>query len=106
MYVQSFISSKTILFSSLSLYLSFAYKQSGEQVAGPRSIGKIIEVDCPVGEPPVFIRDCDIMHDFFVRLKQNRVISSSSSLVSSKRRNDNGGSNNKSPLFSSFRRKK
>ena len=75
-------------------------------MAGPRSIGKTIEIDCPVGEPPVFIRDCDIMHDFFVRLKQNRVISSSSSSVSSKRRSDNGGNNNKSPLFSSFRRKK
>ena len=63
-------------------------------MAGPRGIGKTVEVASPVGEPPVFIRDCDVMHQFVDILKQNGVISS-------KKR-----SKDKSSLFSSFRRRK
>ena len=64
-------------------------------MAGPRSIGKTVEVSSPVGEPPVFIRDCDVMNQFVAKLKQNGIISSS------KKR-----SKGKSSLFSSFRRRK
>jgi len=63
-------------------------------VAGPRSIGKTVEVSSPVGEPPVFVRECDVMHQFVATLKQNGVISST------KR------SKGKSSLFSTFRRRK
>lgn len=63
-------------------------------MAGPRSIGKTVEVSSPVGEPPVFVRDCDVMHQFVDTLKQNGVISS-------KKR-----SKGKPSLFSSFRRRK
>lgn len=62
-------------------------------MAGPRSIGKTVEVSSPVGEPPVFIRDCDVMHQFVATLKQNEVISS--------KKRSKGKS-----LFCSFRRRK
>ena len=65
-------------------------------MAGPCSIGKTVEVSSPVGEPPVFIRDCDIMHQLVARLKQKRII-----VVPSKER-----AVVKSSLFSSFRRRK
>ena len=45
-------------------------------MAGPHSIGKTVEVSSPIGEPPVFIRDCDVMNQFVATLKQNGVLSS------------------------------
>ena len=63
-------------------------------MAGPCSIGKTVDVSSPVGEPPVFIRDCDVMNQFVATLKQNGIISS-------KKR-----SQGKSSLFPSFRRRK
>ena len=55
---------------------------------------KAVEVACPVGEPPVFVRNTDAMHRFVEALKQKRVID-----VAKKR------AKGKSRLFSSFRRK-
>ncbi|KAL9183959.1 hypothetical protein ACHAXT_002045 [Thalassiosira profunda] len=66
---------------------------SAEEVAGPHSIGKVVEVACPVGEPPVFVRNTDAMHRFVEALKQKRV-------TDVKKR-----AKGKSRLFSSFRRK-
>ena len=63
-------------------------------MAGPRSIGKTVEVSSPVGEPPVFIRDCDVMNQFVATLKQNGILSSKKK------------SKGKSSLFSSFRRRR
>ena len=63
-------------------------------MAGPRSIGKTVEVSSPVGEPPVFIRDCDVMNQFVTTLKQNGIISSKKK------------SKGKSSIFYSLRRRK
>mmetsp|Transcript_26989 Transcript_26989/g.44243 ORF Transcript_26989/g.44243 Transcript_26989/m.44243 type:complete len:213 (+) Transcript_26989:3-641(+) len=71
---------------------------TGEQVAGPHNIGKTIEVLAPLGEPPVFIRDCEIMHQFVAILKQKRIINTYKMKKSST-------TGNKSSLFSSFRKK-
>jgi hypothetical protein len=62
-------------------------------VAGPHNFGKIVEVPAPIGEPPVFIRDCDTMNKFVAILRKKRIIKTNktspgmkSSLISSMRR--------------------
>lgn len=65
-----------------------------DQVAGPHNIGKTIEVMAPVGEPPVFVRDCDMMHRFMEELRQGGIIGTGSRVKAKS-----------SSLFSSFRRK-
>ena len=45
-----------------------------EQVTGPNNIGSTIEVKCPVGQPPVFIRDHDDMHRVVALLRQKRIV--------------------------------
>eukprot|EP00581_Thalassiosira_minuscula_P030838 CAMPEP_0183774566 /NCGR_PEP_ID=MMETSP0739-20130205/42294_1 /TAXON_ID=385413 /ORGANISM="Thalassiosira miniscula, Strain CCMP1093" /LENGTH=291 /DNA_ID=CAMNT_0026015925 /DNA_START=1 /DNA_END=876 /DNA_ORIENTATION=- len=67
---------------------------TGEQMAGPNNIGKTVEVPAPIGEPPVFFRDTDIMHRVVAMLKQKGIIT-----TNEKRQM------RKSSLFSSFRRK-
>lgn len=62
-----------------------------ELVAGPENVGKTIEVKCPLGEPPIFIRDHYTMHQFVALLRQKRIIK------------DKKKSSKKS-IFSSFRR--
>ena len=69
-------------------------------MAGPHSIGKIIEVMAPLGEPPVFVRNVDVMHRFIEDLKQRGVIASGDTV------SDAGSSVRSSKsLFSSFQRK-
>ena len=64
-----------------------------EQVTGPDNIGATIEVKCPVGQPPVFIRDHDDMHRVVALLRQKRKI-----IIKKKEK--------KKSLLSSFRKSK
>jgi len=66
---------------------------TGKQVSGQDNTGKTIEISAPLGEPPVFIRDVDIMRQFIKTLKQKQVISTTNKKSDTK----------KSSLFSSFR---
>ena len=56
------------------LFHHYLFSQTLEEVAGPHNIGKTIEVSAPLGEPPVFVRDCEVMHQFVDILKQKRII--------------------------------
>ncbi len=64
-------------------------------MSGPHNFGKFVEVSAPVGEPPVFIRDCDMMRKFVANLRKKRII---------KAKNARPGM--KSSIFSSIRRRK
>ena len=46
-------------------------------MAGPHNFGKIVEVPAPIGEPPVFVRDCDTMNKFVAILRKKRHIAGS-----------------------------
>jgi len=47
---------------------------SGEQMTDELNNGKTVEVLSPVDEPPVFIRDCEIMQHFVLTLKIKGII--------------------------------
>ena len=47
---------------------------SGEQMTDELNNGKTVEVLSPVNEPPVFIRDCEIMQHFVLTLKIKGII--------------------------------
>jgi hypothetical protein len=43
-------------------------------LTGGHNIGRTVKVPAPVGEPPVFIRDCDVMHRFVAMLRDKGII--------------------------------
>ena len=63
-------------------------------MSGPHNFGKIVEVAAPIGEPPVFVRDSDMMHKFVAILRKKRIIKTGST-----------SPERKSTLFSSIRRR-
>ena len=43
-------------------------------MTGEHNVGKSITVRAPIGEPPVFIRDCDAMNQFVSALTDKGII--------------------------------